>query len=128
MSREMTEKEILSIPKRRLGRVPEDGFFEEFTHSTLREIERRGERRSFVRRCVISTLSAAAAVSVVVLGYWNESDVSDMAAIDGGSQELCYIESQFDKRLDLYVDKLTVDDIETLLDATESDDIFYSNL
>lgn len=126
MSREMSERDIFSIPRTRVGTPPEEGFFEAFTLATLGEIERRAQRRRLlVRRIVISSVSAAAAVAAVV---WGGQSVEEGVSSGASSQELCYIENKLDKSLDGYMEELSTEDIQTLLDATESDDIFYSNL
>ncbi len=125
----MREQDIMKIGKRMANTPPPEGFFESFTDSTLREIERRESRaksiRRGIKRLLFSTASAAAMLGVVM---WSNWDSVTGIETNGQLVESCYIEGHFERELTSYVENLSVDDIESLLHATETDDLFYSNL
>ncbi len=106
---------------------PKDGFFEAFSRATLDEIDRRAEVRRRVRVGVATSLSAAAAVAVVLWGGWNMT-TQKSESVDNIAYGISYVEERFSVDVKSYVGGLSDEEIESVLSEIESDNIFYSNL
>ncbi len=122
----MKEFDLNSIGRRAPYAPPKDGFFEEFSRSTLTQIDRRATRRHRIRFGLATSLTAAAAVAIVMWGSW--SMTQDVEPKYDLSYSLSYLEERFNSDVESYVEELSVEDIESVLSETESDGMFYSNL
>ncbi len=112
----MKEFDIYTIGKKMPYAEPAEGFFESITTDTLTKIAQRKKRGTIMRRAVIMTLSAAASISLFLIAS---------TTINNQSQNKIDL---LDDNLSAYLQSISDEELDLLIDNMEPESAFYSNI